>query len=459
MLLTLGCINRRSFRRFVEDRPLAAISRDRHTVVTSIVRWVSSQIRAVRLHALVRGWLVGAALVFVVYVIWLPGPIDASGRRAGGDILHFYGAGYLVLTGRGAGLYDLTAQAVAQRELTAPIKWPDLAPYLNPPILAVAWAPFAALPFKMAYVASTCALLGALLAGLRVLRPHLPALHTRWLLVVGLTILFLPMFRTVTGAQNAALTFALFAGGYASLRARRDVSAGVWLGLLLYKPYFAVLPPVLLVLARRWRAVAAFAATAAAQYVLGAVICGVDWPVKMLRLLVVVIPEIQEVDGPQLISWSGFSQYALPETLAKPVGTVLSIATLAVLLWIWCIRPGTRRGLATGRFRLPDPREGDFSLSYGALIAVTIACSPYAQWYESGVLVIPTLLALDWLLSRRGSLDAVTSCSVAAGFACPPLYFLAPALGWQPLALLSPLICVWLGWIRTREMALPGSRR
>ena len=427
------------------------VSHDRHAILTSIARTALSHIRSVRLDALVRGWLIGAALVFVVYVVWMPGPVDSRGRRAGGDILHFYGAGYLVLTGRGAGLYDLTAQALAQRELTAPIAWPHLAPYLNPPILAAAWAPFAALPFKIAYVASTCALLGALLAGLGVLRPHLPALHARWPLVVGLSILFIPMFRTMTGAQNPALTFALFAGGYASLQERRDVWAGVWLALLLYKPHYAALPALLLVLARRWRAVASFAVTAVAQYVVGAVLCGVDWPVKMLRLLALVLPAIVQEDGHQLISWPNFSQYALPGVLAKPVGAVLSVAMLAGLLWMWCVRSRTRGEPASPLFTLPDVRDRDFPLSYGSMIPVTIACSPYAQWYESGVLLIPALLGLNWLLRGTGSADAVTRWGVATAFASVPLYYVAPLLGWQPLALLSPFVFVWLGWIRAGE--------
>ena len=428
------------------------IGHNPHAGSAAAPRTVLSRIRAVRLNVLVRGWLIGTALVFALYVVRMPGPVDSTGHRPGGDILQFYAAGHMVLTGRGADLYDLKAQAGAQQELAAPTEWPHVAPYLNPPILAAAWAPFAGLPFKAAYVASTCALLGALLIGLRALRPHVPALHAQWPLVVGLTILFLPIFRTVTGGQNTAITFALLAGGYASLRRQRDGWAGIWLGLLLYKPQYAVLPALLLMVSKRWSAVVAFALTAVAQYIVGVAISGVDWPLRFVRLLEYVMPLGLVNDGPQLISWLNFAQYAVPGRFGKSVGTVLAFTTFAALVWVWSGRPRRWKDARTTLFGRPDVRTASFASSFGATVAATLACSPYTQWYESGLLIIPALLGIDQVIGRTGAPTPTALRGLAAGFLCVPLYHLAPLLGWQPLALLAPLVLAWLIRIQTDEV-------
>ena len=411
---------------------------------------VSHMWSRVSLESLVHMGLIAAAIALAIFVVRLPGPIDRSGQHVGGDFLNFYTAGYIVLTGRGAALYDLATQVAAQRELVAPADWQGIAPFLNPPILALAWAPIAALPFKPAYVVSTAALSGALLCGLRVLRPHVPALHSRWSIVVGLAFLFLPLLRTVTGGQNTAITFALLAAGYASLRSARDVWAGVWLGLLLYKPQYAVLPALLLLVCRRRSALVAFAGTAAAQYVVGALICGADWPIQMSTLIHRFMPRIFEVDGHQLISWLNFAEYAMPGALARPLGAALAAATLGALLLTWH-RPLGERG-SQGLFPALDTGSPRFPFSFGSMVAASLSCSPHAQWYDAGLLLLPVLLGVDAALARRRSLDRPTRWGVAAGFLLVfPLYQVAPRIGWQPVAFVPPLVFAWLRHIERSE--------
>ena len=85
------------------------------------------------------------------------------------------------------------------------------------------------------------------------------------------------MFRGIGAGQNTALTLLLLVGAWRASLAGRDGLAGVLLGLLLFKPQFALLAIAAWAVARRWRAVAAFAATAAATWAVTAAFAGAGW--------------------------------------------------------------------------------------------------------------------------------------------------------------------------------------
>ncbi len=100
-------------------------------------------------------------------------------------------------------------------------------------------------------------------------RAFLPAL--------ALGLAFYPMFRGIGAGQNTALTLLLLVGAWRASLAERDGLAGVLLGLLLFKPQFALLAVAAWAVARRWRTVAAFGATAAVTWAVTAAFAGVGW--------------------------------------------------------------------------------------------------------------------------------------------------------------------------------------
>jgi hypothetical protein len=128
------------------------------------------------------------------------------------------------------------------------------------------------------------------------------------------------------------------------------------------------------------------------------------------------------------------------------------VATLAVVVWLWGGRRLTRADAGVSRWTLPDVRSRDFALSFGAAVAASLSCSPYTQWYESGLLIIPVLLAIDQSIVRTGALTPMTLRGVVTGFLCIPVYYLAPLLGWQPLTLLPPVLLAWLASIRLPDV-------
>jgi hypothetical protein len=149
-------------------------------------------------------------------------------------------------------------------------------PWVYPPIFLLALLPFAALPLYLSYslflLVTWLAVLGA---GWRWAGPRGQRLG--WFIALALAP---AASNNVQSGQNAFLTLALLLGGI-GLLGRRDLLAGALLGLLGFKPQFAILVPVALVAGGYWRALLAAAASALLAAAASAWVFGValwrDW--------------------------------------------------------------------------------------------------------------------------------------------------------------------------------------
>ena len=95
--------------------------------------------------------VINALVVFVAAFAYLAGtatPLGADGAKVvTGDYLAFLTGAEIIARGEGTGLYDLTLQKQVQQEL-AGIELPSWQPYAYPPLLGIALAPLARLPFE-----------------------------------------------------------------------------------------------------------------------------------------------------------------------------------------------------------------------------------------------------------------------------------------------------------------------
>jgi alpha-1,2-mannosyltransferase len=422
-------------------RPIFGLPLRRATVFARMIRTVTSPglLRLVALAGAV-GWL----LAFVVHFSTLKSLTDRNGEPIGGDFISVYTAGRLVLEGRAADLYDLQLQQATQGRIVGSPDYRALCSFVNPPVVAAACAPLALLPYRLAYVIYTGLLLAAFLLAMRFLRPQMPALQQHWAAVVGLSFLFYPFAVTITGGQNTAVTFLLMSAGYAYLRRGQDSWAGLMLGLLFYKPQFALLFCLLLFVRRRFRCVLVAGALACAYYVVGAALCGIWWPLEMTRSLAVYWPLENRFNGLTSISLVGFCESVLSPTLFKPVGLTLSAAVTGVLLWAW---------------RRANPRDASFAGVWALAVCGTVLVSPHTQWYDVGVVVLPVLLALNESLQAGQQISTNMRLALLAGFFLVPFYRYADVIGWQPVILLPLLTLLWLLNRRTILLLAPQPSR
>jgi alpha-1,2-mannosyltransferase len=179
------------------------------------------------------------------------GGVDLTGKPLGTDFISFWTASKIALGGRPAEVYDI---AVHQAEQTAVFSRDvGYSAFFYPPPFLLICLPLATLP----YLWSLAAWLGA--TGLAYWRVARAWLGERF---GALAILAFPAVLSNLGhGQNAFLSTALLGGGALMLNAR-PVFAGVCLGALVYKPHLAIVVPVALIAARRWRTLFSAAATA-----------------------------------------------------------------------------------------------------------------------------------------------------------------------------------------------------
>lgn len=171
--------------------------------------------------------------------------IDAAGRPIHIDFTGIYAAGSLVRHGAPAAAYDWTLHHFAEntivgRDATSYFGW-----HYPPPFLIVAGL-LACLPYAGAFFVWLAATLSLYLATIRLIIGE----RIGWL-VAGALPCLIPNLMT---GQNGFLTASLV-GGTLLLLQEHPLAAGCCLGLLSYKPQFAVLLPLALMIGGHWRTI------------------------------------------------------------------------------------------------------------------------------------------------------------------------------------------------------------
>ena len=201
-------------------------------------------------------------------LLWITlsrGGLDREGKPLGADFISFWTASKIALGGHPAEVYDMAIHRAAQTGLFS--RDVGYAAFFYPPTFLLICLPFAALP----YLASLAAWLGV--TGYAYWRVARAWLGDRF---GALPILAFPAVLSNIGhGQNAFLSAALFGGG-ALMLDTRPLLAGICLGGLVYKPHLAIVVPVALIAARRWRTLLAAAAASAALCALSLAVFGAD---------------------------------------------------------------------------------------------------------------------------------------------------------------------------------------
>jgi hypothetical protein len=199
----------------------------------------------------------------------------------------------------------------------------------------------------------------------------------------------------------------------------KHYQAGIFLGLLFFKPQFAVPLTGLFFLSGRWRVWVSAGATAIILFSLSTALLGPAWFGDWFELLNTTFVHAMQVNIPYIISWQALSQALIGQgnEFAVALGWGLSAATALAISWVW---------FAGGR-------KADFSAQLGLASICIILLSPQTLYYDAGI----ALIAFVVLSNRLGRLNPSLILVVwATGF----FQLLSPALG-VSLSLL-PLILI-----------------
>lgn len=312
---------------------------------------------------------------------------DRQGQPIANDFVDVYAAGRLALEGSAVAAYDWPLHKAAEVRALGH-DFPDYYGWhYPPPFLFVAMA-LALLPYLVAALLWLTATLAAYAAALRAILGERVGI----LLAIG----FPAAIWNITAGQNGFLTASLIGGTLASLE-RRPALAGVCLGLLTYKPQFGLLFPLVLMVDRRWTtiAVAALAAltmAAASWLAFGSA----SWQafVHWMPITSHVVLGEGRADFARLQSLFGLVRaYGGGEALAWTVQIMASIATAALVVWLWRSRTA-------------------YELKAGALAAGTLLVTPYVYMYDLVVLAVAVAFLLRHALER--GLAAAEAAGLAA---------------------------------------------
>lgn len=387
--------------------------------------------------ALVAAASAAAASTVAIYAAVLA-RIATNAYGTTGDFLSFYAAGWLVRTGRGAGLYDPQTIEWAQR-LLYPGDFERAIGYPLPVFVAWLFAPFSALPFTAAFflwMASNAVLLGMLIRALSAELTGAPkSLRS---VFAGCAPLSMPALATIVFGQVDLIVLAGLLAGYRLLRRGRSAAAGAALALAAVKPHLLAGVVLLLLVRREWKAVSVLGGLAVTLVVVPALLTAPGALASNLRLLASYPSSGDEltVNAEVMSNWRGF-MVSLTErndvALWLPGLAALALACLVLAVPRW-IHARTSR---------------EFDQAYSLAVLFPLMASPHLHTQSLALLLLPAALAVRraWEASPTPDRERAIVNAALAVFAA--LFFL-PFFAIQGLSLTVFLLIALYAWAALR---------
>lgn len=289
--------------------------------------------------------------------------LDEAGRPVVTDFLEVWVAGRTTLKGAAAAAYDPvlhhTAQETAVGHAFHGYLW-----WHYPPVVLFLAAALALLPYMAAFlvwVSSTLALYTATIAAIA---------KTRFAALFACAMP--PVLANAIAGQNGFFTASLIGLALLNLETR-PLLAGVFVGLLTYKPQFGILFPLILAVGGKWRAICSATVVAVFAVLLPFAVFGAEPLLAFLHYLPKANDsllvhgaagwnKLQTIYG--VLRWIGFGNVTAS---AAQTMTCLSAAATVVFLW---------------------RTKVSFELKAAALATAVLFATPYTYMYDLPILAV-----------------------------------------------------------------------
>jgi hypothetical protein len=385
--------------------------------------------------------------------------LDAWGRFLGNDFMAFYTGARLWADGRLVELYDFEAQAAFQASQAGePIDF--VVPFISPPNALLVYAPFAQGSYLVGvllwWLVGVASVIGACWA-LRRVAPLDDKLSARQMAAV--CVCTMPTLMWLSFGQATGLVMLIWSLSLLLLVRGRDLSAGFVLAMLAFKPQLALGPALIMIAARRWRALA------------GGVLGLGAWGALSWWLFA---PQLSQWFGKtgeiagllaadEYARWGVHSFYGffhllvgpLSATLANVLSAAASVAAVGCCVRLWW---GVRWEPSGGVWRL----RAAITLALGSLSGLHLFVYDAMLWLIPLLLVLPELEPSEEAASPYmdgGELVAWTGLLFWALFLSGPLvqaqWAAMQAVGLPALAV-QPSTLLLVGWVWSCRRQLGG---
>jgi hypothetical protein len=332
---------------------------------------------------------ISSAIILVAALVqgqWLT---DALGRPIANDFVNVWAAGRFVLEGQAATAYDWAAHKAMEVRAIGH----DFANYYGwhyPPTFLFVAAALAALPYMPAALLWLAVTLAAYVVTLRAI------LGTRLGIALGLG--FPAALWNVTAGQNGFLTTALI-GGTLVNRQKRPVLAGIYLGLLTYKPQFGLLFPLVLAVGGHWHVLLVASGVTIVAVLASLLVLGTAPWLAFINGLgqtsdAVLGQGLADLDRMQSL-FGALRALGVGQNGAMIAQVCLALALAVALSLLW-------------RSRASDDLKSA-ALATGALLA-----TPYLYMYDLAILAVPVAFLIRDRLGRLSVSDYAGLTAVAA---------------------------------------------
>lgn len=315
--------------------------------------------------------LLALGISFIIAVLGGKNVSTLTGRL-GGDYPAFYGAGRIIAEGDGENLYSPSRQLEIQKNLF-PNGTSGYLAFSYPPFVALAYYPLSLFSYRISYIIHTLLMVSALILTIQFIRPFNPLIDRYNLTALALSLSFYPLFRAITGGQNAAITLLLVVSSWRLVLADREWFAGMILGLLLFKPQFAVPLVGLYVLSGRWRVGLGSLFTAFLLYFLSSWVSGPLWVVSWSKFAWWFAQTDVVVNSTNSVSWLGFLRALLGDQshVALIFGYGLSCLTVIAVSLMWTI----------------GGRGADLTAQLGITMPILVLIPLHVMYYDLSLLL------------------------------------------------------------------------
>ncbi|WP_125933252.1 glycosyltransferase family 87 protein [Kiloniella majae] len=295
--------------------------------------------------------------------------LDATNSPVGYDFITFWSAGYLALEGVPEAAF-IRERIVEIQQLAVPGN-DTVFLWHYPPTFMLLTTVLAAIPYLASYFLFIGGSFLFYVYSLKRLFQHRYAI----LLIVAYPAVYL----TMVHGQNSLLSTGLLACAIVCFRSR-PVLAGVFIGLLAFKPQLGVLIPLVLIVSQQWRVFWSAAVTTGVFVGLSLTVFGWElWDIFFQNMSVVKSLMGQgfllSEKMPSLyitLKMIGFGDH-----FAYVMHWGMASGVVGVLMWLWY-------------------RCGPTNMAFAALIPAILLILPYLFDYEMTLLAIPiALLAMD----------------------------------------------------------------
>lgn len=361
--------------------------------------------------------------LFLFYGLWLfwifsgTGMLDRRGTIIGCDFLTVYAGSIFAHSSDPGGAYSLEGFHAVQNEVAGAAVKPLMWRY-PPPAFIVVW-PLSLLPYLPSCFLWLTLTAGAFYWVIRSLVPGKPALL--------LFLSYAGFYQNWIQGQNSLFTGALLCGGL--LRSgTHPCQGGFLLGLLAYKPQYAALAMLFLLVRREWKALLSACGSGLALVLASFAAYGAKPWHDFFESLPVTMMAVEKGFDPihKLITFFGALVLAgVPAGTARILHWIFLFGIIAACCAFW-LKSRNRRASAA------------------ATVCGTLLVTPYAYDYESVILAFPLAWLIGEGLAAGWRVGEKSFCAFAwmAPFLIPPLAFLIHVqLGW--LVSLGLFLLIW----------------